>query len=87
MIRIDRNLMYILQDKQHSDLWLLLVYQVCQTSLACLPLVWYLPNLDSFPIHTPILTHIFNLTNNLQEMLELNKLINSNQELAVLVHK
>jgi hypothetical protein len=50
-------------------------------------LVWYLPNLDSFPIHTPILTHIFNLTNNLQEMLELNKLINSNQELAVLVHK
>jgi hypothetical protein len=87
MIKIDHN--NILVDKQHSDLWLLLGYQVYKTFSACLLLGWHLPNLGSLCILTLTLTliHILMLLNNLREMLELNNIIHSSLELAVLAHK
>ena len=87
-IKVDHNPNQV--DKRQSDLWLLQVYhQVCKTSLACLHLVWHLLNQASLSILIFILinTHTLMFINNLQEMLVLNNLIHSSQELVVLVHK
>lgn len=88
MIKVDHNLNQV--DKRQSDLWLLQVYhQVCKTSLACLHLVWHLLNQGNLFILILILinTHTLMFINNLQEMLVLNNLIHSSQELVVLALK